>query len=102
MLPLWRRRGAAARGLQALPPARAGKALRRVAPRAVGHVEHDAPVREVDLYPVEKRQAVHAEQQRRAFVETERGEGGSVGEGHRQVVDKIGREACRERGWQYV
>src|SRR3546814_9341603 len=78
MSPLWtapvpaaRRSGATAPS-GAAHPARIGVAPPGFAMRAARHVEDDALVGEIDLDPVEQRQAVHAEQQRRALVEAER------------------------------
>src|SRR3546814_3326557 len=93
MSPLWtapvpaaRRSGATAPS-GAAHPARIGVAPPGFAMRAARHVEDDALVGEIDLDPVEQRQAVHAEQQRRALVEAERLERLRIGEGNGQVVD---------------
>src|SRR3546814_14973744 len=93
MSPLWtapvpaaRRSGATAPS-GAAHPARIGVAPPGFAMRAARHVEDDALVGEIDLDPVEQRQAVHAEQQRRAPFEAERLERLRIGAGHGQVVD---------------
>src|SRR3546814_18640936 len=93
MAPLWtapvpaaRRSGATAPS-GAAHPARIGVAPPGFAMRAARQVEDDALVGEIDLDPVEQRQAVHAEQQRRAPAEAERLQRLRLREGNGQVGD---------------